>query len=123
MKLVTKNIDVTYLHSLKGLLEENGIPAYVSGENTARMITPYVMTEPCLWVCIDEQEDEARKLIDDPNYVVVNKVNVGEFYEQNEELIKNPKTLNGVLIGIIGWAILLVIGMFVGVILLILGAT
>ena len=55
MKLVTKSTDVNYLHILKDLLEANGIPAVIKGENTARMITPFLMTEPSLWVYLEDQ--------------------------------------------------------------------
>ena len=82
MKLVIKNTDTFYLHSLKDLLEANGIPAVVQGENVARMVTPFILTEPGLWVYFDEQQDEAVKLVDDPEYEVQNKIDMAEFYNK-----------------------------------------
>jgi uncharacterized protein YciI len=107
MKLVTKSRDATYLHSLKGLLEANGIPADVQGENTARMITPFLMTEPSLWVYLDEQLSEAVKLIQNDEYVVENQVNVEEFYEINKNITSDTTFMNEAYIKlgltVVGW--------------------
>ena len=113
MNLVTKSTDVNYLHTLKGLLEGNGIPAVVNGENTARMVTPFVMTEPGLWVYIDEQVDEAIKLVSDPDYQVVNKVDVNEFYAITSKVTNNPGNLNTVLVNLGIFMGLIILGMFV----------
>jgi putative signal transducing protein len=107
MKLLTKNSDTSYLHTLKGLLEENGIPASISGENTARMITPFLMTQPCLWVYLDEQLEEASKLINNHEYIVENKIDVEEFYNINKEILNNSSSMNSVYIRlgltVFGW--------------------
>ena len=93
-----KSIDVSQLHVLKELLEANGIPALINGENTARAITPFLMTEPSLWVYLDEQFDEALKLVDDPDYEVVNKVDMNEFYEVADNVANHPASLNATLV-------------------------
>ncbi|MEM1176132.1 MAG: DUF2007 domain-containing protein [Pseudomonadota bacterium] len=93
MKYLTKSTDIAYLYSLKGLLETNGIPAVIKGENTAQLITPFAMTEPSLWVYIDEQEDEAEKLILDPDYDVQGGIDVDEFYRLTKDVSENPKKL------------------------------
>jgi hypothetical protein len=98
MKLLTKSTDIIQLHILKDLLEANGIPAVIRGENTARMITPFLMTEPSLWVYLDEQLIEAEKLILDPNHEVENEIDVNEFYSATREVSENPKQLNDVLL-------------------------
>lgn len=106
MKLVIKNTDTFYLHSLKDLLEANGIPAMVQGENTARMVTPFMLTEPSLWVYFDQQQVEAMKLIDNPEYEVENKIDIDEFYNEknklnpNDALIHSVLTLFGVIAGL-----------------------
>ena len=46
--MLTKSTDIVHLQVLKNLLEANGIPAVIKGENTARMISPFLMTEPTL---------------------------------------------------------------------------
>jgi len=107
MKLLTKSTDTSYLHTLKGLLEENGIPASISGENTARMITPFLMTQPGLWVYLDEQFEEASKLINDHEYTVLNKIDVEAFYDMNKEILNNSSSMNSVYIKlgltVFGW--------------------
>ncbi len=93
MKYLTKSTDLAYLYHLRGLLEVNGIPSVVKGENTAQMISPFVMNEPSLWVYLDEQADEAEKLILDPDYEVRNGIDVDEFYRITADVSKNPKKL------------------------------
>lgn len=98
MKFLTKSTDIVYLHLTKNLLEANGIPAIVKGENTARMVSPFLMTEPSLWVYLDEQEAEAQKLILDPSYEVENKIDVAEFYRLTSEVSENPNQLYNTLL-------------------------
>ncbi len=93
MKYLTKSTDIAHLYTLKGLLEANGIPAVVKGENTAAMISPFPMTEPTLWIYVDEQEEEAEKLILDPDYEVQHGIDVEEFYRMTSEVADNPKQL------------------------------
>ncbi len=79
--MLARNGDIQYLRSLKQRLEENGIPASIQGEETARMLVPNVAFEPTLWIYLDEQYEEAEALLEDPDYVVINKIDVTEFYE------------------------------------------
>lgn len=113
MKLLIKNRDTSYLLTLKMLLEGNGIPAFISGENVARMITSYIFTEPGLWIYIDKQEDEALKLIDDPDYEVINSVDVSAFYESNRDVDEASEPFTQLLATVFGWAVLVIVGMFV----------
>ena len=113
MKLITKSTDASHLHVLKELLESNGIPALINGENTARMITPFLMTEPSLWIYLDEQVDEALILVKDPDYEVINKVNMDEFYEAANNVIDKPASLNTALIHLGVTMGVLLLGMFV----------
>ena len=111
MKLLTKSTDLSHLYNLKELLEANGIPATVKGENAARMVTPFAMTEPSLWVYIEEQHSDADKLILDPSYEVIHKVDVANFYNATSEITKDPKKLNEALLnlGVAFGAILFVV--------------
>ena len=110
MKFLTKSTDIVHLHVLKDLLEANGIPAVIKGENTARMISPFLMTEPSLWVYLDEQQIEAEKLILDPNYEVENKIDVNEFYSVTREVSENPKQLyNALLNWVVGLGVILLV--------------
>ena len=98
MKPLTKSTDVNHLYILKDLLEANGIPAFVKGENTARMISPFLMTEPGLWVYLDDQLDEAEALILDPDYQVKHGIDMNEFENSRREISANPRHLNEALI-------------------------
>lgn len=113
MKLVTKSIDASQLHVLKDLLETNGIPALINGENTARMITPFLMTEPSLWVYLDEQRDEALRLIEDPDYEVVNKADMVEFYKVADAITDKPESLNTALVYLGATMAVVLLGLFV----------
>ena len=113
MKIITKSTYASHLQVLKELLEANGIPALINGENTARMITPFLMTEPSLWVYLDEQADEALKLVKDPDYVVINKVDMDEFYKVSNNVIDKPASLNTALVYLGVTMGLLLLGMFV----------
>jgi hypothetical protein len=108
MKFITKSTDIVHLQILKDLLEANGIPAIVKGENTARMISPFLITEPSLWVYLDEQESDAEKLILDPSYEVANKIDVEEFYRLTKDVSENPKKLHDTLLN---WTVGLVVVM------------
>jgi len=98
MKRLLKSIDTSQLHVFKELLEANGIPAHINGENTARAITPFLMTEPSLWIYLDDQLEDALKLMRDPDYEVVNKVDMNEFYEVADDIASHPASLNAMLI-------------------------
>jgi hypothetical protein len=113
MKRVIKSIDASQLHVLKDLLETNGIPALINGENTARIITPFLMTEPSLWVYLDEQRDEALRLIEDPDYEVVNKVDMTEFYKVADTVTDKPESLNTALVYLGATMAVVLLGLFV----------
>lgn len=113
MKLITKSTDTSHLYVLKELLEANGIPAIVKGENTARVITPFIMTEPGLWIYIDDQYDEARILVHNPDYEVIHKVDMDEFKELARNVTENPSNLNAVLINLGFTMGLVLLGMLV----------
>ena len=113
MKRVIKSIDASQLHVLKDLLETNGIPALINGENTARIITPFLMTEPSLWVYLDEQRDEALRLIEDPDYEVVNKVDMIEFYKVADTVTDKPESLNTALVYLGATMAVVLLGLFV----------
>ena len=77
----------------------------VKGENTARMITPFLMTEPSLWVYLDDQLNEAEALILDPNYQVKNGIDMNEFHSATREISGDPKHLNEALLNLgVGFA-------------------
>lgn len=100
MRLLTKSPDLSYLYNLKELLEANGIPATITGDNTARIMPPISVTEPSLWVYLDEQYPEADKLILEPGYEVKHKADVADFYNSANEISEDPKRLNDLLLNL-----------------------
>jgi len=115
MKMLAKNGDIQYLQSLKQRLEENGIPANIQGENTARMLVPNVAFEPTLWVYLDAQFEEAKELLEDPAHVVTNKIDVSEFYESLPSEEEQRSAVTDAFLHL-GWVIGLIV---LGILLLI----
>ncbi len=81
---------------MKELLEINGIPAFINGKNTSR-IMPFMITNASLWVHLSEQENEALLLINNHDYEVKNKVDMNEYYKIKNEFKNNPKNLSNAL--------------------------
>ena len=112
MKLVTRDADIYYLRQLKQVIEENGIPAYISGEDTARVIPPFAMTQAGLWVYLDEQHHDAEQLVLNPSHVVDNKIDVEAFYAQQPTKEEQQHHLNNALGEILLIVVFLILGMF-----------
>jgi hypothetical protein len=113
MKLVTRDEDKMYLQKLKELLEENGIPAVVQGENTARILPPFLMSQAGLWVYLDQQFEDAVNLMMDADHKVTTGIDVDEFYKAQPAEKEQTTLLNKALIDLALFAIYICIGMFV----------
>ncbi len=98
MKMITTSSDVAYLGSLQARLEQCGIPAVVQGENTARMITSMLMTQPSLWIYLDDQFEDALALVNDPDHQVAEPIDVDEFYRLNENVSNDTALMNEALV-------------------------
>jgi hypothetical protein len=98
MKMLLKDGEMEGLRMLKQRLEENGIPSFIQGADTARMIIPVFLIRPTLWIYIDEQYGDALELIQNPDHVVRNGVDVEAFYELQPPERDQRKALNKVLI-------------------------
>lgn len=79
--MLTRDSDNEHLVSLKERLENSGIPAVIQGKETARMIIPRVLLEPTLWIYIDDQFEDAVRLLDDPDHIVSTGIDIEQFYE------------------------------------------
>ena len=112
MKLLVDDLETYELESLKELLESNGIPAFINGKNTARMI-PFIITKASLWIHLSEQADEAFMLINNPEYDVINKVDMDEYYKIANEVKSNPKNLSNALGDVAVFMVLVLLGMFI----------
>ncbi|MCP3669259.1 MAG: DUF2007 domain-containing protein [Gammaproteobacteria bacterium] len=97
-----------FLLVLKERLEEKGIPATIQGKNTASMMIPRFAFEPTIWIYIDDQYDEARQLLDDPGYLVQNRLDVAEFYENLPTETEQRKVLNHAFLHL-GWVVGLIV--------------
>lgn len=71
------------------------------------------MTEPGLWVYLDEQAVEAMQLLNNPDYEVMNKVDLEEFYEVSNAVRGQPANLNNALVYMGVTMGLILLGMFV----------
>jgi len=99
MKLIISDADNSDLEAMKELLELNGIPAFINGKNTSR-IMPFIITKASLWVHLSEQANEALLLINNHEYEVKNKVDMDEYYKIKNEFKNNPINLNGALVNL-----------------------
>lgn len=100
MKLITRDADGARLEQLRRRLEENGIPAFIGGENVARIIPPVAMTQPGLWIFLDHQLDDAQALLRNPDHQVMTAVDVEAFYESQPNEETQYRQLNRALIHI-----------------------
>lgn len=112
MKMLTRSGEKEHLISLKERLEDNGIPAVIQGEETARMTIPRFLLEPTLWIYIDDQLEDAVKLIDDPNHIVSTGIDIDLFYETALSETAQKKALNEGLKHIAIYIGAIIIGMF-----------
>ncbi len=116
MKRVTKNNDTNALYALKGLLEERGIPAFVSDEHTVRMVNPILFSGASLWVYVDEQWADAMALLENPDHEVTDPLDVDRFYATLQA--DNAPVLNKALLRLFGVVLVWVLGLFLLVMLL-----
>lgn len=118
MKMITRDWDKEYLQSQQILLEENGIPAVLHGVETSRMTVPISPFEPTLWVYLDEQYEDAVKLMQNPGHVVTTGIDVEEFYASlptDEALVESR---NNALGNLAVFVVAIMIGMIVLIMIL-----
>ena len=65
--------------AIKLLLESNGIPASISNKGFARLYH-FIPNTLAVFVYLDEQYEDAIKLIENPDHVVTNPVDIDAFY-------------------------------------------
>ena len=112
MKLIISDADNSDLEAMKELLEINGIPAFINGKNTSR-IMPFIITKASLWVHLSEQASEALFLINNPEYEVKNKVDMDEYYKIKNEFNNKPNNLNNALASLAIFMGAIMLGMFI----------
>ena len=82
MRLLFQSHDLQKLHGAKDLLEGNGIPAFVSFQESQTALP--LGNGMGLWVYINEHESDARKLLEDPSHRVENPIDVEAFHAEVE---------------------------------------
>lgn len=113
MRLLTKDKNKSYLQELKALLEANGIPAVIQGENTARILPSFLMSQAGLWVYLDQQFEDAVNLINNAEHKVTTGIDVEEFYSAQPNEKVQTSLLNKALIELGLFVLYICIGMFV----------
>ena len=82
------------LDRITELLERNGVPIYVS----ARLPRG---GPSGLFVCLDEQYDDAVALLRNPHHKVTNPVDVADYYERMDEAVRQSPLSMPTMISII----------------------
>ncbi len=86
MRRVYQADNIQEAEEIKFLLEDNGIPSFVTDKHTRRIgIMPYIKNS--VLVYINNQKAEALRLISNRSYDVQNRVNVTEFYETTKNAL------------------------------------
>jgi Xaa-Pro aminopeptidase len=91
MELVFRTSSEQKASKIHKLLEENGIPAFLTNENVNRL-RHFGFHGIGVFVHINAQKDEAIYLINDTSYAVEYKVDIDEFYRQAKNIDTNEAT-------------------------------
>jgi hypothetical protein len=87
MKIVCQCSELVEAERIKNLLEDKGIPANITGQEAYHLQLAALVSRPlAVWVYLDEQVDDAKTCLDNPEHLVHNALNIENFYK---ELQKN----------------------------------
>ena len=79
MRLLLESTDSNHLLSVRLLLEQNGIPVFVSSANTHNLLSHYAGVKKGLWVCLDMHYADAVALLTNPEHEVNEPVDIRDF--------------------------------------------
>lgn len=113
MKMLIRDSSVEYLESLQVQLEDNGIPSVIQGTETARMITSKVLFEPSLWVYLDDQFEDAAKLIANPEHRVTTGIDLEDFYASQPDQKEMNTAVNNALGNLAAYVVLFIVAAFI----------
>ena len=86
MKLVCKCNNLIDAESIKQNLEDAGIPANITGQEAYHLQLGALMSNSLgVWVFIDEQFNDAKAVLNNPDHRVYSAVNVERFYTELEQ--------------------------------------
>lgn len=109
MRRVYQADNIHEAEEIKSLLEDNGIPSFVTDKHTRRIgLMPYIKNS--VLVYINNQKAEALRLISNRSYDVQNRVNVTDFYETNKNTLP-PLEANGYILKLLFKALVTLIVM------------
>jgi len=116
MELVYQSVDQADVNYIMSLLEDNGIPSFITNENTNNL-RRHSFSGMGVFVHINSQLEEAIKLINNPKYIVKNKVNIIEYYEHINNTVNksevNSHIINTLVKTLSGLLLLAVIGIII----------
>lgn len=88
MKIVCQCSELIEAKRIKNLLESKGIPANITGQEAYHLQLAALVSRPlAVWVYMDEQLNDAKTCLDNPEHVVRNAVNIENFYKELQENI------------------------------------
>jgi len=117
LKLVYQADREDEARGIKLMLEANGIPAALTGEFMFSVMSVGIPKVVGVWVYLDSQADDARRLLDDPDHVVTEPVDVAEFYRLSEDAARQAmlnRMLRFVLWALGGMLVLIVLLIWAG---------
>lgn len=101
MIFLTEVADIEEFYRLRLLFEVNGILIYLGNQDSARNFGVFhPVGKYAIHIMLEDQFDDAQKLLFDASHIVEKKVDVEEYqqyFEQNKALV-NEKILFGLLI-------------------------
>lgn len=104
MELVYETNNKAEALAIKSRLEEKGIPASLAGEHVHDLHWKHIPKVLGVWIYINEQLPDAKRLIENPNHQVVHPVNVEEFYRLTNDP-KNKEAMSRILVRQLMWAL------------------
>lgn len=84
MKLLFNTRQINEAERVKHLLETKGIPVFISNQYQNNIRRPFLKLLG-VWVYLNEQEADARRVLENPKYKVMKPVDVEGFYAQLPE--------------------------------------
>ena len=110
MRRLFSTIDRTEALNAKFALEANGVPIYIGGEHSGPAPGFVNADSYTVWVCLDDQFEDAYKFIEDESHEISRPIDVAEFYRSAEESKQKDSFLNSdrimlpiMAVGIIGF--------------------
>lgn len=81
MKLLYRANSLEEANELKASLEMAGIPAMISGENFSALRIPLFPNNLGVFIFLDEQYNDALRVMDNPEFIPETAVDTEEFYQ------------------------------------------